>query len=135
MARLDDHLAALGTMQRVRLKQEWERVHKEPAPNLSADLLRLGIAYRLQEKVRGDLSRAAVIQLQDGRGGRPAIKPGTRFVRSWHGRTVSVEAQKEGFVFEDRVYPSLSAIARKVTGTNWSGPRFFGLRGKAASGK
>ncbi|MXO72851.1 DUF2924 domain-containing protein [Altererythrobacter buctensis] len=59
----------------------------------------------------------------------------TRFVRSWNGRTVSVEAQTDGFVFEDRYYQSLSAIAREVTGTNWSGPRFFGLRGEGARGK
>ena len=138
MARLEEQLAALGAMPRGRLKQEWERVYKEPAPNLSADLLRLGISYRLQEKSHGRLSRASRFQLQqpqEGRGGQPAIKPGTRFVRSWNGRTVSVEAQKSGFVFEDRVYPSLSAIAREVTGAHWSGPRFFGLRGRAADGR
>ena len=135
MAKLEDRLGALLTMPRKQLQQEWARVHGEPAPNLSADLLRLGIAYRLQEKTRRGLSRTAVFQLQEGRAGRPAIKPGTRFVRSWNGRTVSVEAQADGFVFEDRVYPSLSAIAREVTGAHWSGPRFFGLRGEAGHGK
>ena len=123
-------------MQRARLKQEWERVYKEPAPNLSADLLRLGIAYRLQEKALGRSPRAVLSQLQaEVRTGQPSIKPGIRLVRSWNGRTVSVEAQKDGFVFEDRVYSSLSAIAREVTGAHWSGPRFFGLRGRAADGQ
>ncbi len=56
-------------------------------------------------------------------------------MRSWNGRTVSVEAQSDGFVFEDQHYASLSAIAREVTGTNWSGPRFFGLRGYTPNGK
>ena len=135
MAKLEDRLGALLTMPRKQLQQEWERVYGEPAPNLSADLLRLGIAYRLQEKTRRGLSRTAVFQLQEGRAGRPAIKPGTRFVRSWNGRTVSVEAQADGFVFEDRVYPSLSAIAREVTGAHWSGPRFFGLHGEVGHGK
>lgn len=135
MARLEEQLAALASLRRRQLQQEWERVCKEPAPNLSADLLRLGIAYRLQQKARGGLSRASRFQLQEGKGEQPAIKPGTRFVRSWNGRTVSVEAQKDGFVFEDRIYNSLSAIAREVTGTNWSGPRFFGLRGRAANGR
>lgn len=121
-------------MQRVPLKQEWERVYNEPAPNLSADLLRLGIAYRLQEKALGRLSRASASELHAGRAGRPVIKSGTRFVRSWNGRTVSVEAQNGGFVFEARVYPSLSAIAREVTGAHWSGPRFFGLCGRTADG-
>lgn len=135
MAKLEDRLAALVTMPRRKLKQDWEQAYVEPAPNLSSDLMRLGIAYRLQEKAQGGLSRASVHQLNETRGGQPTVKPGTRFVRSWNGRTVSVEAQAEGFVFEDRHYASLSAIAREVTGTNWSGPRFFGLRGESAHGK
>lgn len=135
MAKLEDRLAALTTMQRSRLKQEWEQAYGEPAPNLSSDLMRLGIAYRLQEQAHGGLSRISVFQLNETRAGQPTVKPGTRFVRSWNGRTVFVEAQADGFVFEDRHYASLSAIAREVTGTNWSGPRFFGLRGKVAHGK
>lgn len=135
MAKLEDRLATLATTQRGRLKQEWERAYSEPAPNLSSDLMRLGIAYRLQEKARGGLRRSSVFQLNEARGGQPTVKPGTRFVRGWNGRTISVEAQSDGFVFEDRHYPSLSAIAREVTRTNWSGPRFFGLRGKTAHGK
>ena len=62
------------------------------------------------------------------------VQLGTRFVRSWNGQTISVEAAEHGFVFQDRRYTSLSAIAREVTGANWSGPRFFGLNGKAANG-
>ena len=135
LAKLEPSLAALATMPRRQLLREWERVYKEPAPNLSADLLRLGIAYRLQEKACGRLTRFSVLQLNEARAMRASIKPGTRFVRSWNGRTVSVEAQNDGFVFEDRHYASLSAIAREVTGTNWSGPRFFGLRGDTAHGK
>lgn len=135
MTKLEDRLAALAIMPRSKLKQEWERAYSEPAPNLSSDLMRLGIAYRLQEKAHGGLSRASVFQLSEARGGQLTVKPGTRFVRSWNGRTVSVEAQTDGFVFEDRRYQSLSAIAREVTGTNWSGPRFFGLRGEGARGK
>jgi hypothetical protein len=135
VAKLEDRLAALAAMPRSKLKQEWEWAYSEPAPNLSSDLLRLGIAYRVQEKAHGGLSRASVFRLNETRAGQPTVKPGTRFVRSWNGRTVSVEAQPNGFVFEDRQYPSLSAIAREVTGTNWSGPRFFGLRGEGTHGK
>ena len=135
MAKLEDRLAALATVPRSKLKQEWELAYSEPAPNLSSDLMRLGIAYRLQEKAHGGLSRASMFQLNEARGGQPTVKPGTRFVRSWNGRTVSVEAQTEGVVFEDREYSSLSAIAREVTSTNWSGPRFFGLRADGTHGK
>lgn len=134
MAKLTDQLAALAQMQRSELQQEWERVCKRPAPRLSADLLRLGVAYRLQEKSRGGLSRVSLSELTEKSVGRRAIKPGTRLVRSWNGRTISVEVEEEGFVFEDRHYPSLSAIAREVTGAHWSGPRFFGLHGQVANG-
>ena len=134
MAKLKDQLAALSKMHRSELQQEWERVYKRSAPHLSADMLRLGVAYRLQEKSRGGLSRASLSKLTEKSVGRPAIKPGTRLVRSWNGRTISVEVREDGFVFEDRPYPSLSAIAREVTGSHWSGPRFFGLRGQAANG-
>ncbi|WP_207094759.1 DUF2924 domain-containing protein [Novosphingobium sp. PY1] len=134
MAKLKDQLAALTEMQRQELQSEWERVYKQPAPTLSADLIRLGVAYRLQEKACGGLSRASLAELNEISAGRPTIKPGTRLVRSWNGRTISVEVGEDGFVFEDRLYPSLSAIAREVTGAHWSGPRFFGLRGQAANG-
>jgi hypothetical protein len=56
------------------------------------------------------------------------LKAGTRLLRSWNGRSVSVLVTGSGFEFEDREYRSLSSIAREVTGAAWSGPRFFGLR-------
>ena len=134
MAKLKDQLAALSKMQRQELQSEWERVYKQPAPSPSADLIRLGVAYRLQEKACGGLSRASLAKLNETSAGRPTIKPGTRLVRSWNGGTISVEVREDGFAFEDRLYPSLSAIAREVTGSHWSGPRFFGLRGQATNG-
>jgi hypothetical protein len=48
-------------------------------------------------------------------------------VREWNGRTIDVTATDGGMLWEGRTYRSLSAIAREVTGTPWSGPRFFGL--------
>jgi hypothetical protein len=57
----------------------------------------------------------------------PEITPGTRLVREWNGRTIDVIATKGGMLWEGRTYRSLSAIAREVTGTAWSGPRFFGI--------
>jgi hypothetical protein len=58
---------------------------------------------------------------------RRRLKPGTRLVREWHGTVHVVEARERGFLWQDRDYASLSAIARAITGANWSGPRFFGL--------
>ena len=94
------------------------------------DLLRLGIAYRMQAAAHGELPAAALRQLRGGTSGSatPLLKPGTRLMRNWNGRSVSVTVSDDGFLFEDRCYKSLTAIAREVTGTSWSGPRFFGLK-------
>lgn len=54
-------------------------------------------------------------------------KPGTRLVREWHGVTYEVVVTARGYLWQDQVYRSLTAIARQITGANWSGPRFFGL--------
>lgn len=134
MARLDERLAALADMKPAALRREWERAYGMLAPGISAELLRMGIAYRLQEKVHGGLSRSSATALKTSSDrGRP-MKAGTRLVRFWGGRTITVEVVENGFLYEDREYASLSAIAREVTGTNWSGPRFFGLGGRASRG-
>lgn len=138
MARVEEALAALAGMPPAQLRDQWQRVYKAPAPRLPSDLLRMGIAYRMQEKVCGRLPVAASRALQRIASGKTeaskiplgtAIRPGTRLVRSWQGRTISVLAVEEGFLFEDQVYPSLTSIACAVTGSNRSGPRFFGLVG------
>lgn len=63
------------------------------------------------------------------------LKPGTRLVRSWRGQTYIVTVADPGFVFQDRPYRSLSVIAREITGTPWSGPAFFGLKGRTAKAR
>jgi hypothetical protein len=50
-----------------------------------------------------------------------------RLVREWNGRSHVVDVLEEGFAFEGRLHKSLTAIALQITGTHWSGPRFFGL--------
>ena len=59
---------------------------------------------------------------------RPQLKPGTRLLREWQGRTYEVVVLDDGFCWQGTQYRSLSAIARKITGTAWSGPLFFGLK-------
>ncbi|TWX73826.1 DUF2924 domain-containing protein [Colwellia sp. C1TZA3] len=54
-------------------------------------------------------------------------KPGTRLIREWHGTSHEVTIEATHFVWQKRKYKNLSEIAREVTGTRWSGPRFFGL--------
>jgi len=57
----------------------------------------------------------------------PILRSGTRLVREWNGRTHVVDVGEDGFVFDGKTYRSLSAIAKRITGAHWSGPRFFGL--------
>jgi hypothetical protein len=58
---------------------------------------------------------------------RIALVPGSRLVREWNGRHYTVSVIEEGLVYKDKVWSSLSAIAKAITGAHWSGPRFFGL--------
>ncbi|MET0049365.1 MAG: DUF2924 domain-containing protein [Sedimenticola sp.] len=54
--------------------------------------------------------------------------PGTRLIREWQGVTHEVVVEESGFRWRQTQYSSLSHIAREITGTRWSGPRFFGLK-------
>ena len=142
MSGVDDRIEALRSLSTAQLRHEWQRVWKEPAPRLGHDLLRRGIAWKLQEQEHGGLPRAAnrelerlARQLERGRplGLERTAKPGTRLVRQWRGRTFHVTVMDDGYLFDDRRYSSLSQIAQLITGTKWSGPRFFGLSGGPAA--
>jgi len=136
---------ALAVMKPPELRARWREVYRSVAPDIGPDLLRRGIAYRLQERGKGGLTGSTrreierlVKRLEQGEGAlgssAPALKPGTRLVRSWHDRMHQVLVLDDGFEFKGRRYVSLSQIARDITGAHWSGPRFFGLvtRVKAA---
>jgi hypothetical protein len=129
MSKVEAQLAALAGMLPTELKLEWKGLYKSAAPAISPDLLRLGIAYRLQERAYGGLSPKLRRELERPGPGKSCLqlKAGTRLLRSWNGRTVSVLVTETGFELDDRKYRSLSSIAREVTGAAWSGPRFFGL--------
>ena len=130
MARLQEQLDRQAGMTPAELREEWRRVYRADPPRLSPDLLRHGIAYRLQEKALGGLPGVVSRQLKrTATGTVPSgrLKPGTQLVRTWNGRTVSVRVTEGGYEFGDQTFRSLSAIAREVTGVAWSGPRFFGL--------
>lgn len=136
MAGLKDKLAALATMSLAQMRDEWLRVYEAAAPMVPAPMLRLGIAYRMQEKRRAGasvaLSREIVSiqsrnQLPSRRPPTQPPSPGARLVRTWQGRTVSVLVTDDGFLFNDKSYTSLTSIACEVTNSKRSGPRFFGL--------
>jgi hypothetical protein len=120
------------------LHREWWRLHHGDAPRISRDLLVLAVGYRLQEIEHGGLGKATRRKLQtmakalrtSGRVGpmpNLSLKPGARLIREWHGRTHIVTVTEDGFEFAGTSYASLSKIAKTITGTHWSGPRFFGL--------
>jgi len=58
---------------------------------------------------------------------RPMVRAGARLIREWNGNNHVVDVVEDGFIYHGSRYRSLSKIAREITGTNWSGPRFFGL--------
>src|SRR5665811_1958181 len=120
------------------LRREWRRLYRSEPPRISRDLLILGIGYRLQEIEHGGLGKATRRKLRTlanalrttGRVGPTpglSLKPGARLVREWHGRTHTVTVTEDGFEYAGTSYPSLTKIAKKITGAHWSGPRFFGL--------
>ena len=138
-----DHLQAkldgLLGMNHDGLRKLWCKLYRfSPPPKLSRDLLTLGVAWKIQTQTEGGLdavSRRKLRTLADvmaekgdltrARLARP--KPGARLMRVWQGQTYTVLAKEDGFEWQGERYGSLSVIARKITGTRWSGPRFFGL--------
>jgi hypothetical protein len=114
------------------------------------------IAWRLQANAEGDLSERAreralllaeeadlrirapetfvreMSRSASKRQGDPRLPPpGTRLIREFRGESISVEVLEKGFRYQDNIYKSLSAVARKVTGTQWNGFSFFGLKTSA----
>jgi hypothetical protein len=95
------------------------------------------LAYRIQEKEFGGLSHQARKKLQELAltGGirkrqSDTVRDGTRLVRTWRGDVHSVTVNDSGYVYRGQRYSSLSRIAREITGTQWSGPLFFGTKTK-----
>jgi hypothetical protein len=137
-------IAGLTHLTSQQLREEWRRLYRSQPPRLSRDLLIRTIAYRMQELAYGGPSKATLRKLQalakdleaNGHLASDAgqrVRPGMRLVREWHGRTHTVLVTEEGFEFAGKNYPSLSQIARAITGAHWSGPRFFGLKGRGPS--
>lgn len=124
------------------LRFEWKKLYRQDAPKISRNLLTLGIAYRRQELEFRGLGKGTIRKLrtvakslrETGRVGPSpglSLKPGTRLVREWNGRTHTVNVTENGFEYTGRHFSSLTKIAQTITGTRWSGPRFFGLEAKS----
>ena len=141
---LHQDLSALEKLDANALRAEWRRLYRCQPPRLSRDLLVRGVAHRLQELELGGMSKATRRKLAafarelEASGSlavptSPQLRPGTRLVREWRGRTHAVAVLEDGFAYAGKTYPSLTKIAQVITGAHWSGPRFFGLNDRRDS--
>lgn len=131
-------ISDLRSRDREDLVARWaEVVGRPPAPNLSVQLLRAGIAYELQAKQLGGLSRRSkeeLTRMLSSSAAKPARRPrsGAQLMREWNGVAHIVDIADGAFLYRDKTYKSLTAIAFEITGARWSGPRFFGLKSRVA---
>ncbi len=135
---LDAEINHIAAMNIEKLRVLWREMMERPAPDsLSKDLIARALSYRLQEQSLGvpnpHLRRLLASLAKPG--GEPIrhLKIGSVIVREFEGKVHEVMVAPGGFYWSGQTYASLSAIARKITGTSWNGPRFFGLRGKEES--
>jgi Protein of unknown function (DUF2924) len=140
VSELEDEIARVRDLDLSALRARWQSVFRRNAPNhLPRHLLYRMIAYRLQAERLGDLDRDTqrfLDRIAAGTGNklaasghrRHALQPGTILVREWDGKSQRVTVLENGFAWNDTTYRSLTEVAFAITGTRWSGPRFFGLR-------
>lgn len=139
-------LAALPGKSTPELKQLWRELYDREPPPYSKPFLVKRLAYRIQELAHGGLSARAEAKLAErieeedlrAKGKQPVRRSdrpiaGTRLIREWQGVEHTATVLDDGFEYQGRRYQSLSAIARAITGTRWSGPLFWGLRNHRGS--
>jgi hypothetical protein len=127
------------------LLELWQKVYGRVAPEgLRREQLVPFLAYRIQENAHGGLKPSTRLELRsiardfEKPGGsnesrrRSQVRCGTRLIREWRGEVHEVGATESGFEYRGIIYRSLSQIARKITGTRWSGPAFFKLNSAKA---
>jgi len=127
-------IAGLSGLSREDLAERWRELHGSASlKTMTKDLLVRGIAYEMQVRQIGGLTPAekkGLVALALGRRtpNPRALKTGTRLYRSWQGVTHEVLVLDQGYSCKGTTYASLSEVARAITGTRWSGPRFFGIK-------
>lgn len=126
-------LGALAIQDRKALASQWTLAFGHPAPRgAQVTLLRGALAWHRQtaHEARGEVDRLIrrLRRQAASQGSGAILAPGTRLLREWQGQTHHVTVVAGGFEYAGTTYKSLTAIARQITGTAWSGPLFFGLR-------
>jgi hypothetical protein len=134
--------AELGQMDRAALRVAWVKAFGEASPHfLSMMFMRKALIWHAQCRTFGGLKPDLKRSLKAAAAGKtvrtqaPAVSAGAQLVREWHGRRYQVEVRDDGFVMNGEQFKSLSAIALRITGTTWSGPRFFGLTGSTGAAR
>jgi hypothetical protein len=125
------------------LKDKWRALYgTEPPRRISRDLLTRALAYRIQEQALGGLKPSTCRLLTKVAAAASArrpiqvapdatLKPGTVLLRNWHGIEHRVIVREHDVEFQGKRYQSLSQVARRITGSKWSGPLFFGIKTRA----
>jgi len=129
-AEIAREIGRLSDLPRPALRDAWRRLVGSEPPNVSRGLLLLALAWELQARTYGGLSKEAqrVLRGDGAARTRSSPSPGTRYVRAWRGEAQIVSVAPDGaLVCKDQRFASLSAVARAITGTRWSGPAFFGV--------
>jgi hypothetical protein len=144
-AALEAEIGRLPSLSLLELRNRWKTLFGHPAPkSLRRNFLARAVAYQMQVEAYGGLSVATNRRLREIANavrtgdanamlGGSRIKPGTQMIRQWQNTTHTVTALVEGFEWNGRTYKSLSAVANAITGTNWNGFAFFGIK-RAPSG-
>jgi hypothetical protein len=139
-AALEAEIGCLPDLSLLELRHRWKTLFGHPAPkSLRRNFLVRAVAYQMQVEAYGGLSVATKRRLREIANavrtgdanamlGSSRIKPGTQMIRQWQGTTHTVTALVEGFEWNGRTYKSLSAVANAITGTNWNGFAFFGIK-------
>ena len=136
---LQAEIARLDGLGLPELREIWQQRIGAPPQLSSTELTRRWLSWELQARVRGGLDAATGRRLRQlGKSvrsnptidpaGRPSPAPGSVLMREWNGVTHRILVLDEGFSWNAERFSSLSEIALRITGTRWSGPRFFGLR-------
>ena len=136
---VESEVAHLESLSHPELKILWNEIYDAPCPpHMSRKFLIRAVAYRIQEKAFGGLKKATRRRLEtvaaSASSGKPIkqpalrIKSGTRLLREWNGTVHEVIVLESAVQYRGQLWPSLSAVAREITGARWSGPRFFGLK-------
>lgn len=128
-----NQLTALAQLSRPELIDRWRMLYGHEPPNSSKEFLRHRLAYRVQELFYGGMDEELKEKLKmeplPGRKEQEGmLKDGMRLVRTWHDKEILVTVCGDKFEYDNHLYRSLSGIARKITGTNWNGYEFFGIK-------